>query len=201
VTRAVHVTAGRVGGIAFQGVPGKLTIVGLESSGVVLTGQVRGAGSGPAVETRFDRASDVLMVSVRCGTGGPCTENLRLAVPAGIRAAVRQPGGEMVVTGLSGPLTITAANVHVTASELRSPELAAMITSGYLSAAFTVPPSQVALTLASAQATLRLPAQAAYRVTQDVTSGSIKVAIPQAANASRTVTARVDSGELDLLPS
>jgi hypothetical protein len=76
-----------------------------------------------------------------------------------------------------------------------------VITSGRLSATFTTPPHQVSITLASAQATLRLPDGAAYRVTQQVTSGYVRVAIPQASSAPRTVTARVDSGELELLPA
>jgi hypothetical protein len=200
-TRTVHVTAGQVAGIDFQGVPGQLTLVGTQSRQPVLTGQVSGPGRAPAVEARFDRASDVLVVSVQCAPGSPCTENLRLAVPAGTRAAVRQPGGSIVVTGLSGPLSITAANVNVSASGLRSPDLAAVITHGRLTAAFAAPPRQVSLTLVSAQATLRMPADVAYRVIQEVMSGNVDAAIPEAANATRTVTARLESSELELLPS
>jgi hypothetical protein len=201
VTRAVHVSAGRVHGIDLSGVPGQLTITGTRSSQVVLTGQLQGAGSAPAVSTRFDRAGHVLVVSFRCAPGSPCTENLQLEVPAGIRVALRQPSGRVVVSGLAGPLSIAAGSADITATGLRSPDLAAVITSGHLSAAFVTPPRRVSITLASAQATLRLPARAAYRVTQEVTSGYVDVAIPQAASASRAVIARIDSGELELLPS
>ena len=199
-TRAVQVTVGRVGTIDFQGVPGQLTIVGTGSGQVTLTGQLRGDGSAPAVDTRFDRATGVLVVSVQCAGATQCTQNLRLTVPAGTGTAVRQPGGRIVLTGLAGPLRITAANVDISASGLRSTELAAVITGGHLSAAFTTPPRQVSITLASAQATLRLPDGAAYRVTQQVTSGYVRVAIPQASGAHRSVTVRIDSGELELLP-
>lgn len=77
----------------------------------------------------------------------------------------------------------------------------AVITSGHMSATFTTPPRRVSITLASAQATLSLPANASYRVTQQVTSGYVRVAVPQAGGATRVVTARIDSGELQLLPS
>ena len=108
-TRAVQVTASRVGTIDFQGVPGQLTIVGTGSGQVMLTGQLHGTGGAPAIETRFDRAAGVLVVSIRCASAGPCTENLRLVVPGDTGAAVWQPGGRVLVTGLAGPLRITAA--------------------------------------------------------------------------------------------
>jgi hypothetical protein len=198
VTRAVQVSASQVATVDLQGVSGQLTIAGSTADQVVLTGQVNGTGNSPRVQTRL--ASGVLTVSVRCGHASPCTQNLRLAVPAGTSTVVRQSGGRITVTGLADSLRITAANVDVSATGLRSPNLTATITNGHLSAAFTAPPDQVSITLASAQATLHLPTSDAYRVTQDVMSGYVKVAIPQADNATRTITASVDSGELELLP-
>jgi hypothetical protein len=141
------------------------------------------------------------VVSIRCAPASRCSQDLRLAVPAGTGATVRQPGGRVVVAGLAGPLRITAANADIVASGLRSPDLTAKITGGHLSAAFTSPPYRVSITLAAAQAALRLPASVAYRVTREVTSGYVRVAIPQAGSAARTVTARLHSGELELLPS
>jgi hypothetical protein len=106
-----------------------------------------------------------------------------------------------VVTGLDAPLRITATNADISASGLRSADLAAEVTSGHLSAAFATPPRRVSISLASAQATLRLPGRVAYRVTQEVTSGYVRGAIRQAGNATHSVTARIDDGELELLPS
>jgi len=200
-TRAVRVTASRVAAVDVHGVPGQLTIVGTGSGQVMLTGELHGTGGAPAIETRLERATGVLVVSIRCASAGPCTENLRLVVPGTTGAGVWQPGGRVLVTGLAGPLRITARSVDISASGLRSAVLAAVITNGHLSAAFTAPPRQVSITLASAQATLRLSASVAYRVTRQVTSGYIRVGIPQGATATRIVTARIDSGELELLPS
>jgi hypothetical protein len=137
-----------------------------------------------------------LLVSVRCAPATQCTQDLRLAVPGDTGADVRQPGGQVVVTGLAGSLRLTATKADISASGLRSAELTAVITSGHLSATFAVAPRRVSVTLASAQATLRLPAGVAYRVAQQVISGYLRVAIPQAASATR-----IDSGELELLPS
>jgi hypothetical protein len=200
-TRTVQITAGQVGSIDFQGVPGKLTIAGTGSGQVTLTGQLQADGSAPVVETRLDRAAGVLLVSVRCAPDTRCTQNLRLAVPGSTGADVRQPSGQVVVTGLAGPLRITATNADISATGLRSAELTAVITGGHLSATFAAAPRRVSITLASAQATLYLPARVAYLVTQRVRSGYLRADIPQAASATRTVTARIDSGELELLPS
>jgi hypothetical protein len=181
-TRAVQLTASRVSAIDLQGVPGQLTIVGTESGRVMLTGQLHGTGGAPAIETRLERPGGILAVSIRCAFVGPCTENLRLVVPGSTGAAVWQPGGRVLVTGLAGPLRITASSVDISASGLRSAVFAAVITNGHLSAAFAAPPRQVSITLASAQATLRLSASVAYRVTRQVTSGYIRVGIPPGGN-------------------
>lgn len=201
VTRPVLFTASGVGSIDFRGVPGQLVLAGTRPGQVIMTGQLRGEGSAPVVETRFDHATGVLTVSVRCAPATRCTQNLRLAVPGVTGAAVWQPSGRVVATGLAGPLRITAANADISAGGLRSADLSAVVTNGHLSAAFAVPPHRVSITLASAQATVRLPAHTGYRVIREVTSGSIRVAIPLTGDATRIVTARIDSGELKLLPT
>jgi len=200
-TRAVQVTVSHVGAIDFQGVPGQLAIAGTGPGKVVLTGQLHGARSAPVIETRLDRPGGVLAVSIRCASDSPCTESLRLMVPAGVGTTVRQSGGRVMLAGLTGPLCISTTNADVSASGLRSPSLMAVMTRGHLSATFTGAPRKVNVTLTSAQATLRLPTRDTYRVTQEVTSGHVRAAIPQAASATSTVTARIHSGELELLPS
>src|ERR1022692_4005110 len=203
-TRAVVVTAGDVRTVEVQGVPGQLTVVGVVgghvTGHVTLTGQLHWTGHAPAVATRFDRATGVLQLSYRCAAASPCTENYRLAVSRQTAVVLRQPSGHVVVSGLAGALTITAASVDVSATALRCPSLVATITSGHLSATFAAPPRRVAITLTSAQATLRLPSTVAYAVSSQVTSGYVRVDIPHASTATRTVTARIDSGELELLP-
>jgi len=198
--RPVQVIVGGVGTIDFHGVPGQLAIAATGSRQVSLTGQLSESGSAPVIETQVDRATGVLSVSVRCASARPCTEDLRLAVPSDAGVTIRQPGGRVVLARLAGSLSIVGANVDVSASGLRSPSLTAAITSGHLSATFSSAPRQVSVTLTSAQARLRLPGSDAYRVAQEVTSGYVRVGIPRAAGATRTVTARIDSGELDLLP-
>jgi hypothetical protein len=109
-----------------------------------------------------------------------------------------QPSGHVIVGGLAAPLRISARSVDISATGLRSPSLAVSITSGHLSAWFVSPPGRVGLTLVSAQATLHLPPAVPYRVSQQVTSGFVNAGIPQASNSARTISARINSGELEL---
>ena len=56
------------------------------------------------------------------------------------------------------------------------------------------------MTLASAQATIRLPDSVRYAVTSSVTSGYLQNGIPTSATAARTISTAISSGEVALLP-
>jgi hypothetical protein len=199
-TRAVSVTAGSVRTVDLEAVPGQLTIVGVAGGRVTLTGQLDWTGHAPVATTQLVHAH-LLRLSYRCARASPCTANWRLAVPWRTAIELRQPAGHVVVSGLAGPLRIAAESVDVSATGLSSPWLQAAITSGHLDAAFDAPPRQLSVSLTSAQATLSLPGTAAYAVSTQVTAGYVHVGIPQAASANHMVTARVVSGELELLAS
>lgn len=201
-SQAVSVSASGVGTVDLRGVPGQLTIVGTRGGRVRLTGVLHWTGpAAPVATRRVGHDGQVLQLSYRCAAGSPCTEDYRLAVPGRTATVIRQPSGHVIVSGLAGTLRIRAASVDVSATGLRSPELAAQITSGHLSASFAVPPRQVSVTLTSAQATVRLPPGIGYAVNSQVSSGYVNVGIPRATGAGRTVTARIDQGELQLLPT
>ena len=198
-TRNVSVTADPVRTVDIQGPPGQLTITAVRTSRVTLSGPVHWTGRSAVIVNGPRLVNGVLHLAYRCAAHSPCTGHLRLVVPQHCGIGLAQPSGHVIVTGLAGPLRITARNVDISAAGLRSPSLVAFLTSGHLSAWFVSPPGRLGLTLVSAQATLHLPANAAYRVSQRVTSGYLHAGIPQASTARRTITARIDSGELELL--
>jgi hypothetical protein len=199
-TSTVSVSAGSVRTVDLQAVPGQLTIVGSATGRVTLTGQLDWTRHAPAATARMASAH-LLRLRYRCATASPCTAHWRLVVPRHTAVVLSQPSGHVIVSGLAGPLRITAASVDVSATRLSSPSLQAAITSGHLDATFAAAPKQVSVTLISAQATLSLPGTVAYAVSDQVTSGYVHVGIPVTAGAAHTVTARVLSGELDLLAS
>lgn len=197
---AVSVAAGAVRTVDLQAVPGQLTIVGSATGRITLTGRVDWTGHAPAGTTRLATVH-LLRLSYRCAAASPCTATWRLVVPRRIAVVLSDPAGHVAVSGLAGPLRITARSVNVSATGLRSPSLQAAITSGHLAATFDAPPSQVSVSLTSAQATLSLPGTVAYAVTDQVTSGYVHVGVPVSAGTAHTVTASVVSGELELLAS
>jgi hypothetical protein len=203
-TSAVSVSAGSVSTVVFQGPPGQLVIAGQPGAAtpgqVTLTGELHwGPGHQAAVATGPRQSGHVLRLGYRCAAGSPCTGNLRLVLPEHTAIVLDQPSGHVVMYRLAGRLRITARGVDISATALRSPVLAAVITSGHLSATFLSPPRQLGVTLLSAQATVRLPAGSGYRLSQQVTAGYLHVGVPQSPSASRTISAQVTSGELDLI--
>jgi hypothetical protein len=194
----VSVSVGTVTELDLQAVPGQLSVSATESGRATLTGELDWARQAPAAVIR--RSGDRLSLSYRCARTSPCTANWRLVVPLHAAVVLRVPAGHVIVTGLAGSLRITADSADVSATGLACPQLAAVITSGHLGATFRAPPRQVAISLTSAQATVILPASVAYAVSDDVVRGYIRVAIPVSGSSARTVTARVVSGELELLP-
>jgi hypothetical protein len=207
-TRAISVTTGPAGTVDLESVPGQLTITGSATGQIRLTGQLHWSGHAPYASARTTTtaapaapAGRTLHLDYVCATGSPCTEDYRLSLPAGTAVVLSQPSGHVIIDGLAGPLTITAASIDVSASGLRSPSLDASITSGHVSAAFTRAPRRVSLALTSAQATVRLPGTSpGYQVSQQVASGYVHVGVAQAASSPYQVRARITSGELELLP-
>jgi hypothetical protein len=198
-TRTVSVAADSVRTVDLQAPPGRLNIITTQASQVTLSGPVHWTGRHAVLVTGPRLDDGVLHLAYRCAAHSPCTGRLRLVVPQHCGIVLRQPSGHVIMTGLAGPLQISAKSVDISATGLRSPSLAASITAGHLSAWFVSPPGRVGLTLVSAQAALHLPATVPYRVSQQVASGYVHAGIPQASNADRTITARINSGELELL--
>ena len=198
-TRMISVAAGPVHAVDLQGPPGQLSIGAARSGRVTLSGQVHWAGRADVIVDGPRLTDGVLHLAYRCAAHSPCTGRLRLIVPRHCGITLRQPSGHVTMAGLAGPLRISARSVDISAAGLRSPSLAASVTSGHLSAWFVSPPARASLTLVSAQATLHLPPGVPYRVSQQVTSGYVHAGTPQASDAGRMITARIASGELELL--
>ena len=198
-TRMISVAADSVRTVDLQAPPGQLSIDTARTGRVTLSGPVNWTGRSAVIVDGPRLADGVLHLAYRCAAHSPCTGRLRLVVPQHCGIALRQPSGHVTVAGLARPLRISVRSVDISAAGLRSPSLTASITAGHLSAWFVSPPGRVSLALVSAQAALHLPSSVAYRVSQQVTSGYVHAGIPQAGDAGRTITARIDSGELELL--
>ena len=200
-SRSVALTSGPVRKVELIGLAGKLTVTGTTGDRAGLTGPVQWNGpDAPQITSRFDRLTGTLKLTSSCAAGSPCTAAWRLAVPRRASLVLFQPSGQVTLAGLAGPVRIGAASVDISATGLRSPSLVAYISSGHLAADFAAPPGRLAVTLASAQATIRLPDSVRYAVTSNVISGYLQNGIPTSATAARTISLRISSGEVALLP-
>jgi Toastrack DUF4097 len=203
--RGISVVADSVRSITLLAPPGRLVITGepanhLAAPGrITLAGTLNWSGHRAAIAAPPRQSGHHLRLAYRCAAGSPCSGDLRLTVPEGTAIDVDQPSGQMTLTALAGPLRITAHSVDITAARLRCPDLDATITSGHISASFDTAPRRLAVSLVSAQGTVRLPAGGVYRLSQQVTAGYLQAAIRQAPGAARTITARIDSGSLELI--
>jgi hypothetical protein len=193
------VTEGGVGTVDIDGVGGQLTVVAGPGP-VRLTGILNWTGQPPRTSVTRDHTGRVLRLSYRCAPASPCSEDYRLTVPAGIALAVRQPSGQVMLAGLSGTLSITAASADVVAHHLRAAHLRAVITAGQFDASFDSPPQSVQIELTRADGTVRVPGTVRYRVSQQG-SGSADVRVPRSGSAGRTIAATVHDSQLALLSS
>jgi hypothetical protein len=199
-SRPVSVTEAGVSTVDFDGVGGQLTVVAGPGP-VRLTGTLNWTGQAPRTSVTRDRTGRALRLSYRCAPASPCTEDYRLTVPAGTALAVRQPSGQIMLAGLSGTLSIIAASADVVARQLGVATLRAVINGGQLTADFVRPPRSVRVQLIRADGTVRVPGTVRYRVSQQVSSGSVDVQVPRSGSSGRTIVATVRDSQLALLPS
>jgi len=191
--------------VELDGFNGKVTI-GVAGSQIAATAQPVSGNVAPGLEFHLDAATHVLTLACHdehTGKGPiacPATE-YKISVPAGMGVQLQLLNGQATLTDLSGPLKITASSAYVDAQALKTNDFTAAITSGTLNATFATAPTQAAVTVTSAQATLHLPATTSYAVRQKTTSAYVQVAIPQAPTAPHTVVATATSGEISLLAS
>ncbi|HEY6501637.1 MAG TPA: hypothetical protein VIZ20_19565 [Streptosporangiaceae bacterium] len=199
-SRPVSVTEADVSTVDFDGVGGQLTVVAGPGP-VRLTGTLNWTGPPPRASVTRDHTGRALRLTYRCAPASPCTEDYRLTVPAGTTLTLRQPSGQLTLSGLSGRLSITAASADVVARDLKAAHLRASITTGQFDASFDSPPQSVQIDLTRANGTVRVPGTVRYRVSQQVSGGSADVRVPRSDSAGRTIAAALHDSQLALLPS
>lgn len=189
--------------VELDGFNGKVT-VSVNGSQIAANVQPVNGDQSPGLEFHLDQATHVLTLACfeqHTGKGPiacPATE-YKVSVPAGMGVTLQLLNGQATVTDVSGPVSITAKSAYVEAQGLKTPDFTAAITSGTLNATFTAAPTNVAVTVASAQATLHLPGTVSYNVQQKTTSAYVQVSIPQAADSTHIVQATANSGEIGLV--
>ncbi len=165
------------------------------------------------------RHGRTLTVSVGCPQLNPfedCGVGLTISVPASTQVRADVGSGSLSVSGLSGPLAVSAttgsitltddsgpARVQATAGSisafgLTSPRLSAAVGAGSLVLRFASAPQSLGLAVGSGSGNVALPPGTSYRVTSRGT-GVLRIATGLAAPGSgRLLTARVGTGMMTL---
>lgn len=178
--------------VELDGFKGKLT-VGVDASGQIT------ATAQPDAVFRLDAATHVLTLTCAGADPAACpSANLALLVPAHVGLTLHELSGQATLTGLSGPVVITATSADTTAVALDTSDFTATVTSGTLDAGFAAAPAHVAVSVTSAQAAVHLPGGVAYDVRQQSVSADIQVDVPQSAASAHTVQATATSGSIEL---
>lgn len=200
--------------VELDGFNGKLTI-GLGSATQVTVTSSAAGPNAAAPYFRLDAPAHTLVLacSGRHGTGAAAgssgsasaaavacpAADYGVSVPAGMGVKLDELSGQASLTGLSGPVSITATSADTTAQGLRTAEFTAAVTSGTLDASFATAPAHVAVSATSAHATLRLPGTVHYDVAQQAVSADIEVGVPESDTSPYEVQAVATSGEISLL--
>jgi hypothetical protein len=165
------------------------------------------------------RHGKTLTVSVGCPQLNPfedCGVGLTIGVPASMRVQADVGAGSLSVSGLSGPLRVSATTGSITLTHdtgpvqvqatagsisafgLTSPRVSAAVRAGSLRLQFATAPQSLALAVGSGSGRVALPHGSSYRITSHG-PGVLHVASGLAAPGSeRLLTARVGGGMITL---
>ena len=201
----VQYAAANVSIVELDGINGSLTVDVSTSSQISVTAQPVDGHKAPTLAFRLNAGTHVITLicsDSNDGTAATCpASTYTVLVPGHVGVTLHEVSGQAVLDGLSGPVSITASSADTSVQGLRTADFTAAITSGTLNASFATPPTHVSVSVISAQASLRFPANATYDVRQRSVSADIQINIPQASTSTHTVQVSATSGEIDLATS
>jgi hypothetical protein len=190
--------------VRLDGFNGNVAVGETGSAQIAATAQPVNGDVAPGLEFHLDDATRTLTLACydqQTGNGPiacPATQ-YKVSVPAGIGVTLQLLNGQASLTGLSGPVSVTAASAYVDALGLKTSDFTAAITNGTLNATLLTAPTHVDVSVTSAQATLHLPGTVSYAVQQQTTSAYVQVTVPQSPSSTHSVLAKADNGEISLL--
>lgn len=203
---AVSLSRGAAGvqSVDLDGFNGRVTVGVGDGSHITADAQPVDGHAAPNLAFRMDSSTGHLALT--CSSPGvapgtiPCpATTYNVLVPPHVAVSLHEDSGQAMLVGLSGPVTITASSADTVARALRTDDFTASMTSGTLDATFASAPARIAVTVVSAQASLRLPGATAYDVQQKAVSADIQVHVPQSATSTHIIQATATSGEISLV--
>jgi len=156
----------------------------------------------------------------RCGLrifGSYCESSLTLTVPQTVDLRVRNDSGDVRVSGVRGPVSVSADSADVELTDLAGPlsieldsgrldgdrltstRVEATLDSGSVTLAFLTAPAEVRARTDSGQITIAVPSgSGAYGVQASADSGQTHVDVATATGTGRQINAETDSGNITI---
>ena len=186
--------------VDLDGFSGNIIVTATATTGISDIVQAGNGQSAADVLDTYDSATHTLRLY--CAISGGCAaSDYTVTVPEHVGFILRQISGQAQLSGLSGPVSVTATSANTTFTGLATSSFTAVITSGQLNATFAAVPGRVAVSVVSASASVYLPGAAQYAVAQHVDSGNVNVQVPQNPSSANTVDTTVTSGQISLMTS
>jgi Toastrack DUF4097 len=148
---------------------------------------------------------------------GPCSFDYTVTVPRGLRIRLANDSGDVIVQGLTGPVSVAdnsgnvrleslpgALDLHadsgdITGTGLASRSVLAESNSGDITLTFTRVPRHIRVSADSGNIRVVLPPGAAgYRVAATTGSGTVSVSVPVDSRSPDTISASTNSGDITI---
>jgi hypothetical protein len=190
--------------------------------GKSLRGQrtVRRGWREPHIVERTEGSRALVEASCPGFLGGRCRIDYEIAVPDGLAVELSASSGDVDVRGLTtsglttsvssgrttlvdvrGPVEIVSSSGEVSATGLRGGAVSADVSSGDTELSFSDAPDDVTVSAESGDVTVQLPADGnPYSVRAESSSGRAQVDVPTDSSSTRSVSVRVSSGDVDVVP-
>ncbi|MEV4252012.1 DUF4097 family beta strand repeat-containing protein [Spirillospora sp. NPDC049652] len=195
----------RVKDLQIVGRTGSVEVVGADVTAVSVTERLRFTKNGrPSV--RHQVVDGRLEASYSCPnsfslTGHTCEVDYRVTVPRTVAADLRTDTGHIKVTGVNAQITARTNTGSITGTALRPPSsarISARADTGSIRLTLATAPAGITANANTGQIRIAVPGKQQYAVNVDTNTGSKKVDVPTAPNASHTIKAHTDTGDVSL---
>ena len=128
-----------------------------------------------------------------------CSVEWDIVVPRDTELTIRSEIGEVTVTEVTGPLSVTTDVGGLTARNIGSPTVRASSSVGDITLGLVTPPQQIEATTSTGDVTMDVPDDGAgYRVRTDTSVGSVSNELGSTPGADRVIEVSTSVGDITL---
>jgi hypothetical protein len=174
---------------------GDLVLSPGEPDTVSLTRRLHWSYTKPTVEEHWDGQTLRVTGACRGVSFGPnCGVDYTVAVPPGIAIRAHTSTGDVLVRDLHGELQLSTDTGDIIASN----SVTASADTGDITLSFSAPPQAVSAGTDTGDVTLAVPPGDDYHVQAQTDTGDVGIAVQQNEGSARSITARTNTGDINI---